>query len=428
MIAGAGVSGLLAAAALRHLGPVVLVEQDGADAWRADVRAGVPHGHQLHNLLGRAQRHLEELVPGALAAIAERGGVSGGVAKDTYVVEYGVAMPPRDLGLSIWSVTRRALEEALAELVFGPSVTRLVGRVVGVELDDGVCGALVETKDGTEPVGTRLVVDATGRRAAARGWLGDLGQPQPATTELSTREWYASVVVETTSPRAPFVMVFPTRATPFGGLVSPAGDGASRISLNGSVGAPPRTIDDFFDVARSLADPAIAAALKSASAGPRPEVRAFGAPRAAWHRYDEMAELPPGLLPVGDAVANLSPLFGQGVAGAAWEASGLRSAFATRADATDADARRQSTRSYLKHSGEVRRAQWNLMTIQEPGGPGDLDDAQVTTLVGRVAAEPSAHAAYVRMWHLLEPVGVLPALLRGDSIHEHAGGLVGGAA
>ncbi|WNG82098.1 FAD-dependent oxidoreductase [Mycobacterium sp. ITM-2016-00316] len=73
VVLGAGIAGLLAAAALADAGHrVSIIERDRLPE-NASARRGIPQGAHLHSLLAKGWQTMEELVPGLISDVVASG-------------------------------------------------------------------------------------------------------------------------------------------------------------------------------------------------------------------------------------------------------------------------------------------------------------------------------------------------------------------
>lgn len=410
VVLGCGVAGVAAAAALRgRFDEVVIFERDTLPS-SPEPRRGVPQANQLHNLLTRAQWHLEELLPGFCNRLRDAGAGEAVVSVDTHVFELGIRMPERDLGLRLMCAWRPTIEHVAREALGGVDVAiRDNSRAVGLEAADhtGVSAVWVATGAARERIATALVVDASGSGSQGPEWLKALGYPAPAVDTAKVDQWYATMVVRRPAEwvgKSKFWLVFPTPPRTRGGLVSPVGTHQWYVSLSGhSADEPPRTAIAMRRYAASLEDPVVADILADAEVITEPKL--FRRPVAAWRRYDLLRRPLPGYLPIGDAVASLNPLFGQGVSVAAWQAAEL-SQLLDANNIVPGDPTWIS--EYLKRSARVCMAAWTLGSVVDKfltgGEAAEFAHGDLRRALARVVRDdPEIHRRYVGMWHLIEP-------------------------
>lgn len=378
----------------------------------ATARRGVPQGDHLHNLLTRAQRHLEDLIPGFGASLRAEGASVAKVSLDTYVYELGVVMPRRDLGLELVSAPRPMIDHvARRQVVTGDRGVQVLDEssVTGIMVADGVVeGVTVESGRARRAIDADLVIDASGAGTRASRWLEDVGFPVPAVQDQERGQWYATTTFERPAEWVgdpTFFLVFPTSPNRRGGLVSPLGPAHWTVSVNGRRPDPvPRTIDDVLDHVRTLEDPAIARVLDRARC--IGDMYAFRRVTAHWRRYDTLDAPLPGFLPLGDAIASLNPLYGQGMSIAAWQAHLLRDIL-TETDRTAVLDLHNLTVQYLHAAASAIDWAWDL---------GALIDQELEArpkLVQRIFDDPEVHRHYLAVWHLLEPASSLGSVFRG---------------
>lgn len=398
VVLGAGVAGLAAAAALLpHVGEVLVVERDEVQDTSLR-RPGVPQAGQLHNLLCRAQRSLEHLLPGYCDELVRAGGCRARVGLHTHVFELGMRMPERDLGFDLMSASRGLIEQVMRSmLVARGGVHWQAGRAVGLTGADHVTGVTIETSTGLATLAADIVVDATGASSQAPTWLAALGRERPRVQVSTAAHWYVTATFvrpEAWRGRDHFWLVFPSPGGTRGALLSPGEDATWRVSVfGGQQDVPPRTHAEVTAYAAAAEDPMIADAL--ADALPVGTVTLFRKPIATWRRYDELDQPLPGLLPIGDAVAGLDPLFGQGISVAAWQAEMLADLLTHTPQSTG-----RLTTDHLRASAEACRSAWDLGRLVADAAPD---------LARSVARDTAAHRAYVEAWHLLRPVTAVAA-------------------
>jgi flavin-dependent dehydrogenase len=324
---------MLAAAAVReHVGSVEIVEAhelpDGPGP-----RTGVPQAAHIHFLQTGGVAAIEALLPGSverlLAAGAHRIPVTGGMLihspegwyRRWRRTTHHLITASRDLTDSV--VRARVLADPRVRV---RTRTRAVG-LLGSR--HRVTGIRVRGADGTEAeLRADLVIDASGRGSRMPRWLAGLGVTGLTEDRVDSGLVYASRVY-----RAPV----PTRHWPVIGIqadprlprpgnaggILPIEDDRWHVSLMGAPGGQPTGDPDAFEpFARTLRHPLIADLI--AHATPLTGVSVTHSTANRRYAYERLPSWPEGLVVLGDAVAALNPLYGQGVSAAAQSAVALR--------------------------------------------------------------------------------------------------------
>ncbi|CDO29423.1 NAD(P)/FAD-dependent oxidoreductase [Mycolicibacterium porcinum] len=341
VVLGAGIAGLLAAAALADAGhDVTVIERDHLPD-NPSQRRCVPQGPHLHSLLSRGWQTIEELVPGLIEDLITAG---GHVLDDAHLgarmhiqngpYAFNRTEPVADpAALANYLVTRPLLEHALRLRVMalpnvvikdGHEVGELVAgqpdRITGVTLADRQTGA-------TQTLEADLVVDATGRATRTPLLLETLHYDRPPQRSFTVRGVYYSQQIAIPDQDAfpeRLVLVIPSGGAGRGGLIAGENDTWTlTIAAHTDKPAPPTTYTEMLTLAEQFVPSHIQPALRRAM--PVSDVAVYRYPGGTWHRYDRCVRHPQGLVVIGDALCCLDPIHGQGVTMAARHAQVLRS-------------------------------------------------------------------------------------------------------
>lgn len=422
VVLGASLAGLLAARVLSEAyDEVVLLERDALPAG-AGLRKGTPQALHAHGLLARGYQALEALFPGFGEAIVARGGELGDLQACVGLMAGYRRFAGGSAGVNGLVASRPLIEAELRRRVLAlPNVRLREGVEVLGPLHDApahrITGARLARRDAAgaadeERLAADLVVDATGRGSHGPVWLAACGYHAPREERVTVGIGYATAYFERRPEHAGELKVFIFSATPelprSGALLAAEpeeGGDAPRwvLTLAGYAGDHPALSHEALrQRALQLGCPELIRITHEARRlGP---VMRFGFPHSVWRHYEELARLPGGFLPIGDAMASFNPVYGQGMTVAATEALLLREVL--RGGPVGLQ------RRFLRGAARLIAAPWQLAVgadLAIPSVPGRrpasvrLVNAYLARLQRVAVDDPEVSLAFYKVLHLLAP-------------------------
>ena len=335
IVIGGGYSGLVTARVLADFFAEVVVLEKDAPQDSDQARKGVPQGHHVHGLQGHALDLLNHYYPGIETDLIRAGAVSLDFGERIRLYLSQGWVPPRPAGRHGLSMTRPLLESVIRTHTQRRSNIRLAWhqRVSGLNFEQGALSgvshqtAAANRLDPGKPSGASaatslsaaLVIDASGRGTRTARWLAREGFSAPAISAIEVDVRYATALYE--RPPGPESEIgYVVRHYPMhklGAALLPVEDNQWLLSLSGRFGVyPGKDADAFMASAAQLPIADIYETLQHAPA--TTGVSAYTFSRNEIRHYP--ADTPAGLVPVGDSVIALNPLYGQGMTSAVVQA------------------------------------------------------------------------------------------------------------
>ena len=420
VVIGAGMGGMMAAGVLSRFFEQVRVLERDALPTSPQVRKYVPQGSHVHGLLVQGRRNLEKIFPGLTSDLIDGGAVVSRIGTELRHYDALGWHPKRNLGLQMVAMTRPFLEQAVRDHL---------RRLHNVQIESGVkvnswqlapakpsLDVHVSTSHGDDTLAVDFLVDASGRAGATLNMLQASGFGPVEETTINIGQCYSSALFrkppgwDSALDACIIVSKPPNSEIALGFSVE---DDCWMITLGGRFSQrPPRDIDGFMAFLKGLPDPTLYNwAIQGDQITP---IKSFKTPKSNWRRYERLAEFPQYFLPLGDALAHVNPVFGQGMTLASTHAISLWEALQERAD-TDGKLG-EIAKPYFKKTQAFTEAVWRGLepleySFPEVDGnrPADLEQRQKFGLGLRLLLEtdPEVQQLRIRVQHLVDPPEVL---------------------
>lgn len=432
VVIGAGIGGCFAAGALsKYFSETIILDRDFIPD-TPTRRPGVPQADHIHGLLRRPLDFACELFPGIEQELVEAGGISLVAGSDARYHDNGSWQPVRDLGLSVAAQTRPLLEHVIRQRTLKLEGITLKDRHSFVDyiIENGVTtGVKVRNIEGFDStISADLVVDSSGRAGPITKLLKQHGYDGLETTEIGVDISYTSAYFSRKTPEGETPSGYIVRSVAprvRSGVIWPVEDDRWIVSFSGRFGDFPEASDEeFLEYAKTLEDPAIYDIIKNEERVS--DFSRFMIPRTYWRRYDQMSSFPDRLIPIGDTVNGVNPVYGQGMALAAAHAEAI---YRHISDISDSDATLDGISNAMRPKiAEVTSSVWSLtdiidLSFEKTTGdrPEDLEGRlQLSRWVRETIVDhPELHKTMARISNMLEPSSAM-----ADTLQEL--GLLGG--
>lgn len=329
--------------------------------------------------------------------------------------------PQRDLGYVNYAASRPAIEHTARRRLEGIANATLrqhcrVRELIVAPGGTRVTGVRYENPEGaSETMPADLVIDASGRGALTLTFLKSLGRPLPEETTIGIDLFYSSCVFDTPSDaptdwKGVFTFAKPPEDLR-GAALAPLEGNRWIVTLSGRHGvAMPSDHESFLGYAQALRTPTIYDAIKGAK--PLSEVVRYAFPESVLRHFERLDNFPQGLLPLGDAICQFNPTWGQGISVAAQEACVLRRLLDRLSGERDAIALLGP--AFFADIQPLLEQPWSIAMLdfafpQTRGNrPADFEKRlKFGAALNRLAADDAAiHKLTIEVQHLLKPSSV----------------------
>jgi 2-polyprenyl-6-methoxyphenol hydroxylase-like FAD-dependent oxidoreductase len=424
IVIGAGVSGLSAAQALAdHFEEVIVLERDELPSG-ATPRPGAPQGKQAHGLLGGAIRALEELFPGFARDLVQAGAVPVNPGFELLLEYPGLdPFPRREWSWVIYSLSRPLIELTMRRRSEQqPNITLRGGwravEILGTPDGTVVTGVRCETVEGgRETISADIVIDASKHGALTLSFLKLTGRPVPEETTIGVDIRYATgLFAASHGALGEFKAIVTFPKAPEGvhyGYLLPVENNCYQLLLVGrGDDVPPADGDAFLAYGQKLSTPTIYNAMTGAKR--LSEIARYRFPESKWRHFGWLDRFPRGLLPTGDAICCLNPVYGQGITVAVQEANTLRRLLSS--NVLKADPLATLAQPFLTEAEALIEQPWAISAIPDfiyPQTRGERPEDLEYRLKSQVALariatrDPSVYELFSEVRHLLKPLTVL---------------------
>ncbi|MEX2985721.1 NAD(P)/FAD-dependent oxidoreductase [Streptomyces sp. C36] len=358
-----------------HADEVVVLEQD--EISENGLGPGAPHRAQLHALLAMGHMQLERWFPGIVKELIADGAQLGTGTAIQFYVDNILKVPVPDTEMI--GATRPFIEAHLRSRVAAlPNVELRTAQardliisgdqVRGVRFSSASDGRHSATPDGE--LAADLVVDAMGRSSRLSSWLEHHGWEQPPLHRLRVDLGYATAFFQRGDelPGTQMAQATPGPASSYrpaitepGALTAVEGNRWSVVLAGYTDYRPSRDPEQFLTRMRRCVPPLQEVANQCAMVDD--EVKTYHFRESIKRDFASLGRLPRGLMAIGDALASVNPIYGQGLTLATLQASCLSAHLQAGGRPQD------SMWGYFRRARAVVDAAWQLSSTADLAQP-----------------------------------------------------------
>jgi 2-polyprenyl-6-methoxyphenol hydroxylase-like FAD-dependent oxidoreductase len=338
--------------------------------------------------------------------------------------------PRREWNWIIYCLTRPLIELTMRQRVEQQRNVTLRGgcralEIVGTPDGARVTGVRYQTLDGVqETISADLVIDASRHGTLTLSFLGAAGQHLPDETTIGVDIRYATglfALSDGALDEFKAIVTFPKapESVHYGYLLPVESNHYQLLLIGRGDDAPPADADAFLAYAQKLGTPTIDRVMQGAKLIGK--IARYGFPESRWRHFGRLDDFPRGLIPFGDAICCLNPVYGQGITVAVREANTLRRLLS--ANAVKADPLATLAQHFLSEAEALIEQPWTISAIPDfiyPQTRGERPDDLESRLnaqfaLTRIATrDPSIWELLCEVRHLLKPLPMLetPGLSR----------------
>lgn len=378
IVLGASMAGLAAARVLAaHFEEVLLIERDELPD-SAAPRKGVPQGRQLHGLLQRGAQSFEALFPGIIQSLKAKGAVEIDFSNDLRWHHFGVDKLRFPSGVCVLMMSRPFFEQEVRRRIMETTNIRVISPcdvtgLVASEDRKRITGVTVRRRDAEsvsakEVLTADLVADASGRGSLTPKWLQALGLSGPRESNVRVDVVYATRIYKQPDPehlpsyKSLYVIGKPPEGKRIGIIAPIEGDRWVTLTAGMLGDHPSADPEGYLDYAKGLPLDDMYRLLQLAE--PISDVALYKFPGYQRRHYDELSDLPDGLVILGDAHCSFNPIYGQGMTTAVLGAQALGACLSDHLARTDGSLLGAS-RTYQETLADLVDIPWMMATGED---------------------------------------------------------------
>jgi 2-polyprenyl-6-methoxyphenol hydroxylase-like FAD-dependent oxidoreductase len=365
IVIGGSIAGMMAAQiASDFCQEVIILDRDDLTTPEA-LRKGTPHAPHPHTLLEGGRLVMESLFPGLTENLLAAGNVRINATADLKWFHHGNWKYKEPIDLEFLFQSRFDLEKEMRKFIIKNERISLVKAKVSQLLHDGDSNTIKGVKTSQEElIHSDLVIDASGRNSKLQNWLLEIDCQVPKTTDIPINIKYQTRLYKRNPDEKTPVVIYPKApiGRHSGGLFPILHDTYGPCWLACIMCREeeqlPGDLSGFMAFMKNLDQPDLYDKVQSLSSASQ-DVYKFHFKSNKWHHYEQLNDLPEGLFVIGDALAHINPIYGQGMSLAAQEAQALKETLLQASELKGAQLK------YHKKAAKALKDIWLMVLLED---------------------------------------------------------------
>jgi len=336
IVMGGSIAGILAARVLSDFfKEVIIIEKDEKSSF-SKKRKSIPQGSHLHVLLDGGLKVFDELFPNFSKDLKSKGSIIVDSQNDVAWYHFGVWKTRYISKLKASFQSRPFLEHHLRNRLLEQCQNiKLLDstNITGLNYDskkDRIIGVKIENN---KIINANFIIDATGRTSSNYKWLKEHDLETPYEEKIKIGMGYTSMLfkpkqeyLKNCNWKALFVYPYAPYNTKYGAVIPIEKDKNGdryMVALSGALeDHASRDKEGFLNHAKLLANDKIYQFIKNSSS--ISDFSYFKSPENIRRYYEKLSNPPKGIISIGDTIAVVNPIYGQGMTVIAYEAKALQ--------------------------------------------------------------------------------------------------------
>lgn len=321
VVIGGSITGCMAAEILtRHFDDVTIVDK-GNFSLNSSERVNIPQEKHAHVVLLKGMMLIKDIYPDILDKLKASGAPYSNLGEDIDWMQYNEWKVKYKSQYGSYFFSRNLLDSIIRKETLGNKKIRVLRNTsvdgLIVEPHDSkkkITGLRVSNQSGSTTLPADLVIDCSGFGSRTVGMLQDVGINRPVITQINKNLGYASRVYKALPGYENKAIVIWSSEPEDNaiGLLLPIENNRYVVSVGGCFSKHPQADElSYLSFMKNLPTDQLYSFVRKLE--PLSDIHTFKYPGSTWTHFEDLDDLPDGLLVAGAALCAVNPFYGQGI-------------------------------------------------------------------------------------------------------------------